>query len=122
MVSSGLQQALEQLASLRDAAAGLPISSHRPGIGRLIVSGKKLVRRMTQPMVNEVLRKQSGFNEETLVILRTVILDLKSLQDGALAAQVDIEERLLRLEKNVERLAGETTRDAARSPSPAFRE
>src|SRR5580692_10930656 len=113
MVSSGLQQALEQLNSLRDAAKGLPISSHRRGIGALVVSSKKLLRRMTQPMINEVLRKQSRFNEETLVILRTLILDLKSLQDGVLAMQLDFEERLRRLEKNVERLAGETTHQAA---------
>jgi hypothetical protein len=122
MVSSALQQALEQLSSLRDAAAGLPISSHRRGIGRLIVSGKKLMRSMTQPMINEVLRKQSRFNEELLMVARTLVLDLKSLQDGVLAAQVDHEERLRRLEKNVERLAGESRPDAARAPSPAFRE
>ncbi len=122
MVSSALQHALEQLSGLRDAAAGLPISSHRRGVGRLIVSGKKLMRRITQPMINEVLRKQSHFNEELLTILRTVILDLKSLQDGALAAQGDVEERLRRLERNVERLAGGAAHDPAKSPGPAFRE
>jgi hypothetical protein len=122
MVSSALQQALEQLSSLRNAASGLPISSHRRGVGRIIVSGKKLMRRMTQPMINEVLRKQSRFNEEMLLVLRTLVLDLKSLQDGLLAAHSDIEERLRRLEKNVERLAGESRPDAAKAPSPVFRE
>jgi acyl CoA:acetate/3-ketoacid CoA transferase alpha subunit len=115
MVSMALQDALERLGKLRDAASGLPILSHRAGIGALVVSGKKLMRSMTQPMINEVLRKQSRFNEEALLVLRTLVLDLKSLQDGLLAAQGDVEERLRRLEKNVERLAGASAKNAATS-------
>jgi hypothetical protein len=114
MVSIALQEALERLGMLRDAAEGLPILSHRVGVGTLIVSGKKLMRAVSQPMINEVLRKQSRYNEEALLILRTLVLDLKSLQDGVLAANADFEERLRRLEKNVERLVG----PSARGPAP----
>jgi hypothetical protein len=121
MVSTALQQVLDRLGSLRDAQKGLPISSHRPGVGRLVVSVKRLMRFVLQPLINEILLKQSRFNEETLVVLRSLVLDLKSLQDGTIAANADVEERLRRMEKNIERLAQASRSESGQLTSPVFR-
>ncbi len=122
MVSASLEQVLNRLGRLRDARTGLPISSHRQRIGPAIVAGKKALRLALRPLIDELLRKQADFNEDALLVIRTLVFDIKSLQDAALASQQNIEERLRRLEKNVERLAARNPSASTVPPSPLHRE
>jgi hypothetical protein len=122
MVSASLQQVLEHLGELRDARIGLPVTSHRRRIGRVIVASKRALRFVLQPLINELLRKQTVFNEEALLVIRTIAFDLKSLQDSALAGQPEIEQRLSRLEKNVERLAARDLGSNGIASNPVKRE
>jgi hypothetical protein len=121
MVSASLEQVLARLGELRDPRKGLPITSHRPRIGRVLVAGKSAMRAALTPFINELLRKQADFNEDALLVLRALVLDMKSLQDAALASQQETELRLRRLEKQVERLLARETGTSA-PLVPAHRE
>lgn len=121
MVSAALQQVLDRLGSLRHAQVGLPITSHRNRVGPVIVAGKKALRFTLRPLIEELLRKQALFNEDALLVMRTLVLDMKSLQDAALASQQSIEERLRRLEEHVERLVSREKGASSRRSSPARR-
>jgi hypothetical protein len=99
-----------RLLDLRNVKQGLPISSHRPRLGPAIVRTKSTFRRAFQPLINELLHKQSLFNEASIAVVEAVYRDLQSLEGGTLAMRAGIDARLRGIEDRLarieERLAG----------------
>jgi hypothetical protein len=86
-----------------DPTVGLPIVSHRSGLGRGVVLAKWIFRRACQPLINEALGRQRLFNGHVRDI------------SAQLAAEV------IRLRARVETLEGEKAareRTARLSPPP----
>ncbi len=68
------------LAALNDAwdtAAEPIITSHRKAIGRVIVTVKRLLRRLTRPYINLVLARQVEFNGTLLRLLNASVLPVR---------------------------------------------
>ncbi len=82
----GFQGELEQhLAALNDGwdtAAEPAISSHRRGLGPLIVGAKRLLRRLTRPYITLVLARQVDFNSRLLHLLNAFVLPMRDQLSG----------------------------------------
>jgi len=82
------------------------ISSNRNFIGRLVVFGKKAVRKCLRWYVNSVVDKQVLFNASVVRALNQLV-ELTRQHSEAIASQDkldQLEERLVRLEKSVQSL------------------
>lgn len=87
-----------------DPTVGLPIATHRTGLGQGVVAAKWLFRRTCQLFINEALGRQRLFNSQ--------VRDLSA----QLAAEV------IRLQARVEALEAEEARDGQRArPLPGPR-
>ena len=87
----------EHLAVLNDSwdTTGDPvITSHRgKGVGSLIVGGKRLLRRLTEPYIGLVLARQVEFNSVLLRLLNASVLPVRDqLRDRLVALQRKTEE------------------------------
>jgi O-antigen chain-terminating methyltransferase len=83
----GFREEVEHhLASLNDAWDVLvppAVSSHRAGMGRVIVGAKKTLWRVAGPYTKLVLQRQSEFNTRLLHLLNAFVLPVRDkLQDG----------------------------------------
>jgi O-antigen chain-terminating methyltransferase len=93
-----LEEHLERLNDGWDTAAEPVISSHRAGVGGLIVAAKKLLRRATRPYITLILARQVEFNSALLHLLNAFVLPVRDglatltrrLEDLSL----DLQERL----------------------------
>ncbi|MBI4011869.1 MAG: class I SAM-dependent methyltransferase [Candidatus Rokubacteria bacterium] len=145
-VVPGFQTEIEHhLALLNDAwdtAAEPVITSHRKGVGRVIVALKRLLRGLTRPYITLVLARQVGFNSTLLRLLNAFVLPVRDqLREGLVSLQRKTEELSLatherltldhaqslgrhrELAQRVETLAGElialrAALDRARTPAP----
>lgn len=89
-----LQAPLEK----KDTRHAEPATSHRAGVGPLVVFAKRSFRRVFQPFINEVMRRQVEFNE---AILDSLALIYEQQQERARAEarwRAAMEERLAKLE------------------------
>ncbi|MEE4563347.1 class I SAM-dependent methyltransferase [Paenibacillus polymyxa] len=59
-------------------SADFPITTHRRGVGKLIVLGKKIIRKLTRWYVNPAFEKQVDFNAHTVRMLNEIVKLLKS--------------------------------------------
>jgi O-antigen chain-terminating methyltransferase len=130
-----LEQHLGRLNDGWDVAAEPTITSHRPGVGAVIVAVKKLLRRLTRPYITLVLARQVEFNATLLQLLNAFVLPVRDvtrrleelslrLEELGLAergerqrSDRDLAERLAALAARVERLQAELERQ--RGPAPA---
>ena len=90
-----LESRMDEFHSLLDRSSDpvpdkTSIASHRKGIGKAIVWGKRVLLRMTKPYVTLVLGKQKFFNQKSLALYQSLILHQKKYQERI----NDIEERL----------------------------
>jgi SAM-dependent methyltransferase len=80
-VSPGLQEEIEgHLATLNDSWDSLrspAISSHRGGVGKLIVAAKQLLYRLTKPYLALAFQRQLEFNVATLHLLNAFVLPVR---------------------------------------------
>ena len=85
------------------------ISTHRPGLsGRLVVSLKRLIHRLTRPYLNIALARQTAFNNQLVVLLNIQVFQLTVLRN-TLRPHIeqselrfdDIETRLTALERQL---------------------
>jgi predicted RecB family endonuclease len=97
---------LRRLNELRDVRLGLPITSHRRGVGKVVVASKKAFRLTLQPFVNELLRKQAEFNETAIETLKVLASEISSLESAVLSFRAGQDARIKQLEAEVERLRG----------------
>ena len=133
-----LEQHLARLNDGWDTAAEPVITSHRAGVGALIVGAKKLLRRVTRPYITLVLARQVEFNGTLLQLLNGFVLQVRDalatltrrLEDLSLdlherltvertdrqRGQRELAERLAALGARVEALAAEVER--GRTPAP----
>ena len=72
-----LEGHLEQLNDGWDTAAEPVITSHRGGIGGVIVAAKKLLRRITRPYITLILARQVEFNSALLHLLNAFVLPVR---------------------------------------------
>ena len=72
-----LEGHLEQLNDGWDTAAEPVITSHRGGIGGVIVAAKKLLRRVTRPYITLILARQVEFNSALLHLLNAFVLPVR---------------------------------------------
>ncbi len=63
----------DQLDVLWDPRVEIAITSHRPRLGKYIVWGKSLVRRIMRPYTNVILSRQSEFNVNVVGLLRNLV-------------------------------------------------
>lgn len=87
----GAREEIEQhLASLNDSwdtEIDPVITSHRPGVGRIIVAVKKLLRRATRPYIKLILGRQVEFNSRVVQLLNSFV---PPVQDGVLRKVDDL--------------------------------
>jgi hypothetical protein len=102
-----VEAAFQELSSLARAADPAEITSHRSGIGPVIVAGKKLVMTGLQPLLREVFRRQTQFNERVIEALRRLNAKIESsgasrndllFRSTATQRLQDLEERVRDLE------------------------
>jgi SAM-dependent methyltransferase len=72
-----LEGHLEQLNDGWDTAAEPVITSHRSGVGAIIVASKKLLRRVTRPYITLILARQVEFNSALLHLLNAFVLPVR---------------------------------------------
>jgi|GEM_PF-3060114 len=65
-------------------SAVTPISSHRRGIGRLIVFFKKCIRKLLGWYINPIVEKQTEFNANVVRAYNELINQLKLIEDISL--------------------------------------
>jgi hypothetical protein len=76
-----------------------PATSHRPRVGPVLVFAKRSFRRLFQPFINEVMRRQVEFNEALLDSLALIYEEQRENARTQAAWRKDISERLARLEQ-----------------------
>jgi O-antigen chain-terminating methyltransferase len=144
--SDEIEQHLVLLNDGWDTAADPVITSHRAGVGRLIVAAKRLLWKLTRPYVTLILARQVEFNGTLLQLLNSFILPMRDQVRGGLGAlsqriedqslslherlaqehgerqrgQHDLVERLTLLSARVEALRGEVERSRAPAPAAAL--
>ncbi len=82
----------------KDTRYADPPTSHRPGVGVVLVAAKRAFRLAFQPFINEVMRRQVEFNEAILESLATIY---EHQQEGARTQALwrqEMERRMARLE------------------------
>ncbi len=90
---------LQQLEAFCDPKVGLPITSHRNApLGPILVIAKTAFRSLFQAFINEMLRKQSLFNENLLKLIHVLFHDIQSVEGSTLAMRAGLQERLRKLE------------------------
>lgn len=72
-----LQYQLSQINYHCDTARPPELSSHRKRLGTLIVGFKKCIRRLSEPYIQMVLKRQVAFNVEMVRLLNQVVLDFR---------------------------------------------
>jgi SAM-dependent methyltransferase len=123
-----VEQQLARLNDGWDVAAEPTITSHRPGVGALIVAAKRFLRLVTRPYITLILARQVDFNATLLQLLNAFVLPARDvtrrLEELGLALQErltvehgerqrgqrDLAERLAALAARVERLQAEVER------------
>ncbi|MBU8896540.1 hypothetical protein KRR26_13040 [Corallococcus sp. M34] len=89
---------LQEARGKMDSRHAEPATSHRPGVGPVLVAVKRAFRFTFQPFINEMLRRQVEFNESILDALATVIENQREHARTQAQWRRDVEARLARLE------------------------
>lgn len=101
---------LRRLQGFVDTRLGAPVKTHRPPpLGPAIVAAKKTFRRAFQPFINEVLGRQTQFNEELIAWGRAITRDVEALERSMTALRTILDLRLSRLEATVARVEGQAS-------------
>ena len=84
--SDEIEQHLVRLNDEWDTAADPVITSHRAGVGRVIVGAKQLVRQLTRPYIALILSRQVEWNATLLQLLNSFVLPMRDQVQGGLGA------------------------------------
>ena len=108
-----IEQHLGELNDQWDTGAEPAVTSHRPGLGQLIVGAKRLLYRLTRPYVGLVLKRQVEFNSTLLQLLNAFVLPVRDqLRDGLTGLQRRAEEISLETQERLALEHGERKRGA----------
>ena len=83
----------------KDSRYAEPPTSHRPGVGPVLVLAKRAFRLAFQPFINEMLRKQVEFNEAILDSLALVYEQQREETRAQAAWRREVMARLAALEQ-----------------------
>jgi O-antigen chain-terminating methyltransferase len=72
-----LDHHLAELNDRWDTSADPVITSHRPGVGALIVGAKRMLRQLTKPYIGLVLARQVEFNSTLLQLLNAFVFPVR---------------------------------------------
>lgn len=86
--------------SKKDSRYAEPPTSHRPVVGPVLVTAKRVFRLAFQPFINEVLRKQVEFNEAILDSLALIYEHQREESRTQAAWRREIMARLAALERS----------------------
>lgn len=112
-------QLLQRLRSFVDSRLGVPPRTTRPApVGPVLVGVKRGFRRAFQPLINEVLDRQTRFNEEMIEWGRALTRDVESLERSLVAMRTSIDLRLTRLEAITTRLEALQTQEDTQVADP----
>lgn len=95
---------VRRLRELANAATGLPITSHRAFVGTAVVAGKRVFRKSLQPFINELLLKQTRFNETVADFTTSIYRDLQSLEGAVFGVRAALDLRLTGIEQRLEKI------------------
>ena len=84
--SDELEQHLVRLNDGWDTTADPVITSHRAGVGRLIIAAKRLLHKLTRPYIRLILARQIEFNGTLLQLLNSFVLPIRDHVRGTLSA------------------------------------
>ena len=85
---------LQRLRSFVDSRLGVPPRSARPApVGPVLVGVKRGFRRAFQPLINEVLDRQTRFNEEMIGWGRALTRDVESVERSLVSMRTSIDLR-----------------------------
>jgi SAM-dependent methyltransferase len=102
-----IQYHLSQVNYLCDTRRPPELSSHRKALGSIIVGIKKALRKMTEPYIQMILKRQVEFNVELVRLLNQMSLDVRyrwSLQEKQLAL---LEKKFGEMSKSLETIPQE---------------
>lgn len=89
-----LRFSLEALEAHADSARPLPLETHRAGLaGAAVVAGKRLFRRLAQPLVAESLGRQRLFNDRTLDAYAHLAAELERLRSEVAGLRTELARR-----------------------------
>jgi SAM-dependent methyltransferase len=92
--SDEIEQHLVLLNDGWDTAADPVITSHRAGVGRLIVAAKKLLLTLARPYTRMILSRQVQFNTNLLQLLNSCVLPIRDQVWGGLGRLSALTQRL----------------------------
>ncbi|ADO71337.1 hypothetical protein [Stigmatella aurantiaca] len=92
-------QVLQAPREKQDTRYAEPATSHRPVVGPVLVFAKRSFRRIFQPFINEVMRRQVEFNEALLDSLALIYDEQRENARIQAAWRKDVSERLAQLEQ-----------------------
>ena len=109
--SDEIEQHLVLLNDGWDTAADPVVSSHRAGVGRLIVAAKKLLLTLMRPYTLLILARQVEFNTTLLQLLNTFVLPIRDrVREGLGALTQRLEDQSLSFHERVAAEHGERQR------------
>lgn len=112
-------QLLQRLRSFVDTRLAAPPQTTSPApVGPVVVGVKRGFRRAFQPLINELLERQTRFNEEMIGWGRALTRDVESLERSLVAMRTSIDLRLTRLEAIATRLEALQNQDNAQAAEP----
>ena len=95
-------QVLQAPREKKDTRYAEPATSHRAGVGPVLVVAKRTFRRLFQPFINEVMRRQVEFNEALLDSLAHIYDQQQERMRADARWREALDARLKRLEQQLE--------------------
>jgi ubiquinone/menaquinone biosynthesis C-methylase UbiE len=102
-----LQYHLSQVNYLCDTARPPDLSSHRKVMGTLITGIKKLIRKISEPYIQMVLKRQVEFNVEIVRLLNQMSLDSRFRWSAQEKQQALLDEQWKQMERTLEAIPQE---------------
>jgi 2-polyprenyl-3-methyl-5-hydroxy-6-metoxy-1,4-benzoquinol methylase len=102
-----LQYHLSQVNYLCDTARPPELSSHRKVMGNLITGIKKLIRKISEPYIQMVLKRQVEFNVEIVRLLNQMSLDSRFRWSAQEKQQALLEKQWKQMERTLESIPQE---------------
>lgn len=102
-----IQYRLSQVNYLCDTARPAELSSHRRMLGNLVTGLKKLVRKISEPYIQMVLKRQVDFNVELVRLLNEMALDFRYRWSTQEKQQDQWEQQWQKMERTLESIPQE---------------
>jgi 2-polyprenyl-3-methyl-5-hydroxy-6-metoxy-1,4-benzoquinol methylase len=102
-----IQYHLSQVNYLCDTARPAELASHRKVLGNMVTVLKRLIRKISEPYIQMVLKRQVEFNVEIVRLLNQMALDRRYRWSALEKQQTQVEAQLKNMERTLELLPQE---------------